>query len=100
VRSARSLLVVAGAAALVGCTAFDAYPTAPASPDPGAAAGPRVAICYNRLLTSLAGAQSQAQKECAAGTVAKPVDTDWYLNVCTVLLPSHATFVCTPTSRK
>jgi hypothetical protein len=39
--------------------------------------------------------QAQAQQECSADTVASPIDTDWYLQNCPLLLPSHATFVCT-----
>ena len=41
-------------------------------------------------------AQAEAQKECPAGTTAEPVDTDYILNYCPLLLPAHATFVCAP----
>jgi hypothetical protein len=93
-RSAALLLIAA--ATLVGCTALDPYPTTPRAAQPGAPAGPRVAICYNRLTTSLAEVQAEAQQECNADTVASPVDTDWYLQNCPLLLPAHATFVCNP----
>jgi hypothetical protein len=39
--------------------------------------------------------QAEAQRECAAGTLPEPVDTDWYMETCPLLLPSRATFVCT-----
>lgn len=91
-RSAAPLLIAA--ATLAGCTALDPFPTAPRAAQPGAPAGPRVAICYNSLHTSLAEVQAEAQQECSANTVASPVDTDWYLLNCPLLLPARATFVC------
>jgi hypothetical protein len=39
--------------------------------------------------------QAEAQRECAANTLAEPVDTDWYMESCPLLLASRATFVCT-----
>jgi len=98
-------LAVVGAATLAGCGALDPYPTAPLASPPtvlptgraGAAASPRVAICYNTLATPLAAVQEEAQQECAANnpdTVAVPADTDWYLQNCPLLLPARATFVC------
>jgi hypothetical protein len=84
------------AAALAGCSMLDPYPAPPRAAEPGAAPGPRVAICYNTLNTTLAEVQKEAQQECAAGTLAEPVDTDWYLQNCPLLLPAHATFVCRP----
>ena len=92
-RRCAALLLIAGAT-LAGCTALGPFPTTPQAAQPGAPAAPRVAICYNRLTTSLAEVQAQAQHECGAGTVASPVDTDWYLQSCPLLLPAHATFVC------
>jgi len=83
-------------ALLAGCTFFDPYPTVPAPPKAGAAPGPRVAICYNMVTTGRTEVQQQAQKECAAGTVAEPADSDLYLQNCPLLLPAHASFVCTP----
>ena len=85
------------AAMLAGCGALNPYPAAPRVAQPGAPAGPRVAICYNTLATSLAEVQAQAQEECGANTVAEPVDTDWYLQACPLLLPGRATFVCRAT---
>ena len=84
------------AAGLAGCGALDPYPTAPRAAQPGAAPGPRVAICYNTLTTTLPQVAAEAQQECAAGTLAEPADTDWYLQNCPLLLPARATFVCRP----
>ncbi len=87
-------LVLTLAATLAGCGALDPYPTPPRAAQPGAPAGPRVAICYNTLTTSLTQVEAEAQQECSASTVAEPVDTDWYLQNCPLLLPARATFVC------
>jgi hypothetical protein len=92
-RSAALLLI--GVSTFAGCTALDPFPTAPRAAQSGAPAGPRVAICYNTLSTSLAEVQAEAQQECSANTVASPVDTDWYMQNCPLLLPARATFVCT-----
>src|SRR6266849_9437850 len=92
-------LLLIGVTALAGCGALDPYPTLPPSAASGAAAGPRVAICYNTLTTPLAAVQEEAQQECAASgprTVAVPADTDWYMMNCPLLLPARATFVCLP----
>jgi hypothetical protein len=88
------LLVLFGAAALGSCSMLDPFPTSPRAAQSGAAPRPRVAICYNTLKTSLTEVQKEAQQECAAGTVAEPADTDWYLQNCPLLLPARATFVC------
>jgi hypothetical protein len=91
-------LVVSLAAALAACGALDPYPAPPRAAQPGAPpgtpAGPRVAICYNTLTTPLAQVAAEAQQECSANTLAEPVDTDWYLQACPLLLPARATFVC------
>ena len=79
---------------LAGCGAFTPYPTLPAVATPGQPAGTWVAICYSGLATSSMAAQAEAQKECPAGTTAEPVDTDYILTYCPLLLPAHATFVC------
>jgi hypothetical protein len=92
--SRRAGLLLLGAAALAGCGLLDPFPTSPRAAQPGAAPGPRVAICYNTFKTSLDEVQKEAQQECAPGTVAKPADTDWYLQNCPLLLPARATFAC------
>ncbi|MGE5269895.1 MAG: hypothetical protein ACM3JG_09520 [Thiohalocapsa sp.] len=98
-KPAPALLV---AAALAGCSALDPYPTAPAAAPTGAI-GHRVAICYNTLTTPLAAVEAEAQQECAAATprtIARPAETDWYLQNCPLLLPARATFACMPAAGK
>lgn len=92
------LLPLALAAALSGCGALAPYPTAPLGAKPKAPpdAGPRVAICYNSLHSTKDDAREEAQHECAPGTTATRVDSDWYLENCPLLLPERATFVCAP----
>jgi len=97
-RGATALVLTLGAT-LAACSALDPYPAAPAAAPPGAAAAPRVAICYNTLTTTLAAVAAEAQQECSANTVAEPVDTDWYLQACPLLLPARATFVCAPAAK-
>ena len=92
-RGAAAFLVTL-AVMFTGCGALDPYPAPPRAAQPGAPPGPRVAICYNTLATSLAQVQSEAQQECSPNTVAEPVDTDWYLHACPLLLPARASFVC------
>ncbi len=92
-RAAAALLLTV-AATFTGCGALDPYPAPPRAAQPGAQPGPRVAICYNTLTTSLPQVQAEAQQECSANTLAEPVDTDWYLRACPLLLPARATFVC------
>ncbi len=87
-------LVVNLAAVLAACGVLDPYPAPPRAAQPGAPAGPRVAICYNTLTTPLAQVEAEAQQECSGNTLAEPVDTDWYLQACPLLLPARATFVC------
>jgi hypothetical protein len=85
------------ALALSGCSALDPYPTYPASARPGEVdPGPRVAICYDTLVSTLDQVQTAAQEECASNTMATPVRTDWYMQYCPLLLPARATFTCAP----
>jgi hypothetical protein len=97
----RAFLSLAVAATLAGCSTFDPYPTFPREPASGAHdRGPRVAVCYNLLVSSAAAVRKEAQSECAAETAATRVDTDWRLEYCPLLLPARATFVCTPKAKK
>ncbi len=90
------LLVIAGTG-LAGCSAFDPYPTAPQPAAPGVAeSGPRVAICYDAVISSRAAVRQAAQQQCAPNTRAARVDTDRRLDFCPLLLPARATFVCAP----
>ncbi len=96
-RIARTLTVPAAALiALTCCSALDPYPTYPADAQPGDDAGPRVAICYDTLASTLDQVQAAAQQECAPDTQATALRTDWYMQYCPLLLPARATFVCTP----
>ncbi|MGH7046989.1 MAG: hypothetical protein ACREE2_11455 [Stellaceae bacterium] len=93
----RLLLAILAAVGLTGCTALAPFP---AAPQPAAAGvkdtGPRVAICYDVLASSAIATQQAAQQQCAPGSRAERVDTNWKLDLCPVFLPSHATFVCAP----
>ena len=89
-------LLLFGAAALAGCNLLDPFPTTARGAQPGQPAGERVAVCYNTMTTTLPEVLGQAQRECPANTTAEPVDTDWYLQTCPVLLPARASFVCVP----
>ena len=85
------------AIALTGCSALDPYPTYPANARPGEVdPGPRVAICYDTLVSTLDQVQATAQQECTPNTQATLVGTDWYLQYCPLLLPARATFTCSP----
>jgi hypothetical protein len=97
-RFARIFVVrIAAIAALAGCSALEPYPTYPRSTRSGEDASlTRVAICYDTLVSTLDQVQAAAQQECAADTVATPVDTDWYMQYCPLLLPARATFTCAP----
>lgn len=87
-----------GLSLLAGCGALDPFPTVPPPLSAGQAtpAGQRVAICYNTLTASLAEVQVAGQAECPAGTTAEPVDTDYHVQNCPLLLPGRATFRCAP----
>ncbi len=90
-------LAVATLALLADCSALDPYPAYPrAARTDETDAGPRVAICYDTIVSSLAEVERAAQEECAADTVATYSSTDWYLQYCPLLLPARATFVCAP----
>ena len=95
-RRLAALVAAAGAVALAGCSALAPFPTVAASTEPGQPPGERVGVCYDRLASSLAEVQKAAQLQCPADTVARRVATDWYLQYCPMLLPSHASFVCRP----
>ena len=97
-RIARALAALLTAdIALAGCSALQPYPTFPANALPGEVdPGPRVAICYDGLVSTLDEVRAAAQQECAADTEARSVGTDWYMTYCPLFLPGRATFVCAP----
>jgi hypothetical protein len=91
------IISIAAAITLAGCSALDPYSTLAPTAQPGEAdQGPRVAVCYDTLVSSLDQVQAVAQQECAPETVATPVRTDWYMQYCPILLPARATFSCAP----
>ena len=91
---ARAILLLA---VLAGCTALDPYAVTPRAARTGEVdAGPRVAICYDTLGSTLDEVERAAQQECAADTIATYSSTDWYLQYCPLLLPARATYVCAP----
>jgi len=92
--SLRAALPLIVAVALGGCGSLDPYATLPQTAAPGQPAGQRVGICYNSLRSSPAQVQAEAQRECPPDTAAQPVDSDWYMQYCPLLLPDRATFVC------
>ena len=72
------------------------FPTAPRAAQPGAPSRSAGRDLLQQPRTPRAPRyRPQAQQECSANTVAAPVDTDWYLLNCPLLLPARATFVCT-----
>jgi hypothetical protein len=93
--SPRAALMLLAAAVLGGCGALDPYATLARTAEPGQPTGQRVGICYNSIRSTLAQVQQEAQRECVANTLAEPVDTDWHMQMCPLLLPARATFVCT-----
>jgi hypothetical protein len=92
-RLAGALLLV-GVVPLAACNLLDPFPTTARDAQTGQPAGERVGVCYNTMTTTLAEVRDQAQRECPGNAVAEPVDTDWYLQICPLLLPSRASFVC------
>jgi hypothetical protein len=100
-KKAGALRAVAIAAALAGCSALDPYATFPRQPEANTHdKGPRVAICYDPLVSPAAMVQRAAQGECAANSEASRVDTDFLLQYCPLLLPARATFVCAPKTKQ
>jgi hypothetical protein len=98
---AKAFALLAAVTALAGCSAFDPFSTYPNPPGAGThEKGPRVAICYDALVSSAAAVERAAQAECVANSVATRVDTDWLLQYCPLLLPARATFVCAPKTGK
>jgi hypothetical protein len=100
-KAAGAMLSIAILATVTGCSQLAPYATYPRQPDPKAHdAGPRVAVCYDGLVSSGGAVQRVAQAQCTPNTVAKRIDTDWLLQYCPLLVPARATFVCTPKQSK
>ncbi len=81
---------------LTACSGLDPYPTYPAVALAGEDPAPRVAICYNAIVSNLDQVQAAAQQECAPNTQATLFQTERSLQYCPLLLPGRATFLCTP----
>lgn len=97
---ARLFAIGLAMAVLAGCSGLAPYATAPLAPEPGRRdPGPRVAICYNGLVSSRTQIGKAAQQECGPRTRAVPVGTDWHLDNCPILLPARANFACAPADR-
>lgn len=93
----RTALALVLAVIASGCSALQPYPTYPASALAGESdAGPRVAICYDALVSTSDEVRAAAQQECTPNTEATPAGTDWRMDYCPLLLPARATFVCAP----
>jgi hypothetical protein len=77
------MLAIATAAALAGCSALDPYSTYPRQPEAKTHdAGPRVAICYDPLVSAAAAVQQAAQAQCTTESRASRINTDWLLENC------------------
>ena len=90
-------LALALAVLVAGCAEFAPFETYAPPPEAGhKEAGPRVALCYDRLNANPVQVKTSAQALCANGTTATPVSTDLTMQDCPLLLPQRAIFVCTP----
>jgi hypothetical protein len=89
------LAALAIAAGLCGCREFQPFETV-AAPGPPSDARPRVGLCYDALVSSAEAVQAAAQSACPPHSTAERVDTEYEMQVCPLLLPGHATFVCIP----
>jgi len=89
-----------GMVALAGCTLLDPYETVPLRPPPQAHdVRPRVGICYDTLRSTPEQLLAAAQDSCGKKMTPVREDTDYgiaALDVCPVLLPGRATFICQP----
>jgi hypothetical protein len=95
-RRARAL-AFATLAGLAACSEFAPFETyAPPAPKGASEPGPRVAVCYDRLVSKPPAIAAAAQAQCPPGATATPLATDFSMQNCPLLLPSRAIFVCTP----
>ena len=92
----RRAFALALAAWLAGCGEFAPFETYAPPPEAGhREAGPRVALCYDRLNANPTEVKNSALALCAKGTTATPLATDLTMQDCPLLLPQRAIFVCT-----
>jgi hypothetical protein len=92
-----AVLALLLAASAAGCSSLAPFPAPPLAADPKVKeTGLSVAICYNKFETPPDKLLEMAQADCFEGAVAEQVDTDYRLDVCPVLTPGRATFLCKP----
>jgi hypothetical protein len=93
-------LAALSVASLGGCTLLDPYETIPLKPPPGSAdKRMRVGVCYDELANKPEQILAAAQDSCGKNATAVREDTDYgirTLDVCPMLLPGRATFICQP----
>jgi hypothetical protein len=95
--SVRALALGAAITLVAGCSEFAPYETYAPPPTAGhKEAGPRVAVCYDRVTANPSEVAKSAQALCAKGTTVTPVSTDLTMQDCPLLLPQRAIFVCAP----
>jgi len=104
-RRARAIVIglaALGAVSLGGCTLLDPYETIPLRPPPASHdTRARVGICYDALASKPEQLLAAAQDSCGKNMTPVREDTDYgikALDVCPVLLPGRATFICQPNS--
>jgi hypothetical protein len=89
-----------GVASLGGCTLLDPFETVPLKPPAGAHdTRPRVGICYDGLKSTPEQLVAAAQDSCGKTMTPVREDTDYgiaAMDVCPMLLPGRATFICQP----
>jgi hypothetical protein len=93
-------LAALGVASLGGCTLLDPYETVPLKPPPEAHdTRPRVGICYDTFANKPEQILAAAQDSCGKNMTPVREDSDYglrALDVCPMLLPGRATFICQP----
>ena len=93
-------LAALGAASVAGCSLLDPYETIPLKPPPGGHDNrPRVGVCYDAFAAKPEQLLAVAQESCGKNMTPVREGTDYgieTMQVCPVLLPGRATFICQP----
>lgn len=99
----RPLAIVIGLVSLAGCTLLDPFETVPLKPPPGAHdTRLRVGVCYDAMANKPEQLLAAARDACGKNMTPVREDTDYgiaAMDVCPMLLPGRATFICQPTSQ-
>jgi hypothetical protein len=90
----RRALTLALMLLLGGCGSLAPFESAPPRTLPAGVTGTAVGVCYSRLATTAEAVRAIAAQACSTGAPPRLVDTSWDLNVCPVLTPARAVFVC------